>query len=69
MNKEELLKIEALEAAEVAHNVEEEIIKTYDYHYIGSQQPQIGGNNPVPSWTGHDDPRHSDYISFCTGPL
>lgn len=41
-----------------------------NYHYMGSQQEQIGGDGSIPgsTWTtAHDDPSQPGYISL--GPL
>lgn len=56
---------------ETSESVEENTT-TYDYHYTGSQQPQIGGDGPIigSTWTtAHDDPSKPDYISLGPGPL
>jgi len=50
-------------------NQAEEVVAPYDYQYTGSQQQQIGGDVPGPSWTAHDDPRQPGYIDLCSGPL
>lgn len=48
----------ANEERKVAEMQDGEIVPVYDYHYTGSQPPQIGGNGPIigSTWTtAHDD--------------
>jgi hypothetical protein len=74
MNIDEMLPVEQPAAAggDLPILIDNGLGYVPEYHYTGSQQPQIGGDGPIPgsTWsTAHDNPLRPDYISLGPGPL